>query len=145
MLTEDIHQLSAELGAEDSRSATMKQELAIQRVTALQNRVLGLEEKLFEANTVRLMLDEESPELVDVEQRRVEVYRQLLAQQKQLLTVAIQQVQDQEGFSSELVVKRHELEALMDESQGLAHEIAQLLQLAISAPSRIEVIQPARN
>ena len=146
-LNDEIHQLQVELGVASTASNELKETLKQAEVKAIHARIVSLEDKLLNAQAEQKISDatEEDDSAQEEAQKlgkAVLVYQEMIEEQQAKLAVAMDAVSDKSSFSSDLLVKKHELELLVELSTQLAREQS-AIKRSLQEPSSVQLLQLA--
>jgi hypothetical protein len=146
-LNDEIHQLQVELGVASTASNELKETLKQAEVKAIHARIVSLEDKLLNAQAEQKISDatEEDDSAQEETQKlgkAVLVYQEMIEEQQAKLAVAMDAVSDKSSFSSDLLVKKHELELLEELSTQLAREQS-AIKRSLQEPSSVQLLQLA--
>jgi hypothetical protein len=146
-LNDEIHQLQVELGVASTASNELKETLKQAEVKAIHARIVSLEDKLLNAQAEQKISDatEEDDSAQEEAQKlgkAVLVYQEMIEEQQAKLAVAMDAVSDKSSFSSDLLVKKHELELLEELSTQLAREQS-AIKRSLQEPSSVQLLQLA--
>lgn len=146
-LNDEIHQLQVELGVAPTASNELKETLKQAEVKAIHARIVSLEDKLLNAQAEQKISDatEEDDSAQEEAQKlgkAVLVYQEMIEEQQAKLAVAMDAVSDKSSFSSDLLVKKHELELLEELSTQLAREQS-AIKRSLQEPSSVQLLQLA--